>query len=336
MSLVVVKRITNNIQHAVQEAMEQADWRRYLDLSRPVLLKPNLGWDIFLPGAVTSPAVIEGVIQTLRPHIKDLRIVESDQVLVRIEKAWRKAKIDRLCEKYGVPFINLSKEPTVTLETTGTVFPQLTIPRMLLEGNILTIPVMKTHDKTTVTGALKNQWGCLPKTRHMYHLVLPQAIAEINAALRPRFAVMDATISLDGNGPKSGFPRITDLVLASADLVACDTIAAGLMGFDSAHIEHLHRAMDAGLGCADPAAITVAGEDIRSINFNFRRPHSNFVSVVELRLRRSRLHKWAFQGPFFWASCRGALVYYFLWQNLVGWRLRRRILRHPLYGSQWQ
>lgn len=337
MSIVAIKHIDSSVQQAVREVMELANWQERIDLSRPVLLKPNLGWDIFVPGAVTSPAVVEGVIQVLRPHVKDLRMVEADQVLVRCEKALRKSKVGRLCRKYDIPFINLSHEPIVTIATKGTVFPEIKIPQILTEGSLITIPVMKTHDKTTVTGALKNQWGCLPKTRHMYHLVLDQAITEINAALRPQFAVMDATISLDGNGPKSGEPRVTDLVLASGDLVAIDCIQAQLMGFDVAKIGHLHCAAAAGLGCDDLAGITLAGDSIEGLNFGFHQPKSNLVSVVELWLRRRpKLRKYAFQGPFFWLSCRAALVYYFFWYNLIGRSKCKEILQHPLYGEQWR
>jgi len=337
MAVVAVKRVKAGVQEAVREVMELADWRQFLDLSKPVFLKPNLGWDNFLPGAVTSPSVLEGVIQALQPQVRDLRVVEADQVLVRCEKALRQTRIDRLCQRYGVPFVNLSREPTVTLSSKGEVFPEIRVPRLLLEGNIVTVPVMKTHDKTTITGALKNQWGCLPKTRHMYHLVLDQAVTEINAALRPRFAVMDATISLEGNGPKSGRPRITDLVLASGDLVALDCVAARLMGFDLAKIGHLHCAEKAGLGCADPAKTTLRGDGIEGINFGFQAARSNLVSVVELWLRRHpSLKEVAFRGPFFWLSCRAALVYYFFWYNLIGRPLRNKILSHPVYGEQWR
>ncbi len=35
---------------------------------------------------------------------------------------------------------------------------------------------MKTHNKTVITGAIKNQWGCPWMLRHNFHPVLPQAL----------------------------------------------------------------------------------------------------------------------------------------------------------------
>jgi uncharacterized protein (DUF362 family) len=335
-STVAVKRVSTSVQDAVSEAMELADWHQHLDLARPVLLKPNLGWDNFLPGAVTSPSVMEAVIRVLQPHCRDLRVVEADQVLVRCAKAFRQTRLDRVCQRYGVPFVNLSHEPMVTVDLGGEVFPQARLPKLLLEGNIVTVPVMKTHDKTVITGALKNQWGCLDKARHMYHLVVSQAIVELNLALRPKFAVMDATISLDGNGPKSGRPRVTDLVLSSGDLVALDSVAARLMGFDPAEIEHISLAGRAGLGSPEREKIRLVGDTVEEVNFAFRRARSNLVSVVERRLRRSRFKRFFFEGPLFWLACRGALAFYFFWYNLIGRRLKNEILAHPFYGPQWR
>ena len=48
-------------------------------------------------------------------------------------------------------------------------------------------------DDSTITGAIKNQWGCLPKLRHSYHLEVHGALADINRLATPKFAVMDGT-----------------------------------------------------------------------------------------------------------------------------------------------
>ena len=47
---------------------------------------------------------------------------------------------------------------------------------------------------------------------------------------------MDGTIGLQGNGPKSGSPRVADRVLASADLVALDTVHAATIGVDPGRV----------------------------------------------------------------------------------------------------
>ena len=112
----------------------------------------------------------------------------------------------------------------------------------------ITLPVLKTHVVTRVTLGLKNQWGCLPTMRHEYHLVLDDALADLNHVFRPVLALMDGTIGLEGNGPKSGRPRIADKILCSTDPVALDTIQAILMGLDPRGIAHLAACSARGIG----------------------------------------------------------------------------------------
>ena len=232
-SVVAVVSVRESVHEAVREAMNLADFRKHLERGKPTSLKVNLGWDLFIPGAITSPWVLEGVIQTLKEWVGALYLIESDQVLENIEKAFRKCRMDELCDRYGVQWINMSRSDSIrTPVPNGKIFQLIDLPKILLETQVVTIPVMKTHAKTQITGAIKNQWGCISKMRHNYHLVISDALADINSAIRPAFAVMDATIALEGNGPKSGNPKFVDKILASSDIVAIDTVQATMMGLD--------------------------------------------------------------------------------------------------------
>src|SRR5262249_5503471 len=163
-----------------REAMELASWKDHLQKGKPTSLKVNLGWDLFIPGSITSPWVIEAVIKTIREWTGPLYMVEADQVLENIEKAFHKAKLAELCRRYNVQWINMTSQKTrIVPVPKGKIFPQLEIPEILLETQVITIPVMKTHAKTVITGAIKNQWGCISKMRHNHHLVLTDALADI-------------------------------------------------------------------------------------------------------------------------------------------------------------
>jgi hypothetical protein len=196
---------------------------------------------------------------------------------------------------------------------------------------------MKTHDKTTITGALKNQWGCLPKMRHSYHPVVHDAIADINQVVRPVFAVTDGTVCLEGDGPKSGIPKVMDLILASGDPVAIDCVQAAVMGFDPAEISHIANAAKVGLGVADLQDIRIEGCPIDAVKAAFRPPRRNPVARCEMGFRQSLLHRLVFDTPLFWLCCRGAIVWYLLWYYLGPGRRRvKEVLRHPRYGPQWR
>jgi len=330
--------VRESVIEAVHEAMELAEWRQHISPGADVALKPNLGWDRFMPGSVTSPWVIEGVIRTIRDGVGQIFLVESDQVLVDVERAYRLSFAEQVCRRYGVPFVNMStgRYERVPLEG-GLVFDHIDVPEVLLRTELITIPVMKTHDKTVVTGPIKNQWGCLDKNRHNYHPVLDEALVDIGRMFRPRFAVLDATVGMDGNAPKSGRPRIVGRVLASGDFVALETIQAEIMGFDSRRIPHIQNCAAHGLGTADLQEIEMAGEGFRNLSYEFVPARHNFVSKVEIALRSSPLRRLMFDTPLFRLLCWGANIWYAIWFNLGGGRrLRNTILADPLYGPQWR
>ncbi|MFQ6096189.1 MAG: DUF362 domain-containing protein, partial [Armatimonadota bacterium] len=111
-SVVSIVRAENDVPAAVAQAMESAGWRDCITAGAHVAVKPNLGWDLFLPGAVTSPWVLQGVITTLGDRAGKITVVESDQVLVNCEKAARRAGVDRVWkDSEGVEWLNMSKAP---------------------------------------------------------------------------------------------------------------------------------------------------------------------------------------------------------------------------------
>jgi uncharacterized protein (DUF362 family) len=337
-SLVSIVSVTDSVQAAVRNAMTLAGFEKHLERGRPTCLKVNLGWDLFIPGSITSRWVLEGVIETLKDFAGPLYLVESDQVLENIELAFRKCKLQELCDRYGVKWTNMSDTESVIVDVPqGKVFHSISIPRILLESQLVTIPVMKTHAKTQITGAIKNQWGCISKMRHNYHLVLADALADINSVLRPAFAVLDATIALEGNGPKSGNPKIVDKILASSDIVAIDTIQAKLMGLDPSKIEHLQKCAERCLGTNRIEQIDIAG-DQQSLqeNLHFKPAKHNIVSRVEELCRRSSFKWFVFDTPVFQLMLLGAKMWYRVWNILSGKKIWNEILRHPRYGPEWQ
>ena len=325
------------VHRAVAQAMEAARWREAIAPGADVALKVNLGWDVLLPGAVSAPWVVEGVIRTLRGRVGRIYLVESDQVVVNAEVALRKTGLDRVCREYGVEWVNMSRGRFVLVEDPSRlVLKRVHIPEILTRAELVTIPLMKTHNKTVITGAIKNQWGCLQTLRHNYHPVLNEALVDINTLVRPRFAVMDATIGLEGDGPKSGRPREVGLVLASSDIVALDAVAARIMGFDPASIAHLQWCARHGLGAVDMASIEVVGEELEPLPRPFVPARHNAVSWLELVLRQSAVRRLAFDTPLFRLFCWGARRYYDLWDLAVGRRLRAEVMERSGYAPQWQ
>ena len=333
----VLRTSPGTVHATVQQVMELVEWQRFITPGADVALKVNLGWDKLIPGAVSAPWVVEGVIQTIQEYVGRIYLVESDQVVVSVEDALRRTRLDRVCEKHNIEWVNMSRGRFVRVQSNERlVLKDVYIPEILTRTELITIPLMKTHNKATISGAIKNQWGCLQTLRHNFHLVLSQALVDVNAIVRPRFAVMDGTIALEGNGPKAGRPKEMNLVLASGDPVALDVIAAQVMGFDPGKIEHLQLCARHSLGIANRRDITVVGEEVAKVREHFTPAKHNAVSWLELALRKSFVRWLAFDTPLFMLFCWGARRYYDLWDMCVGRNLRNEVLISSGYGAQWR
>jgi hypothetical protein len=124
---------------------------------------------------------------------------------------------------------------------------------------------VKCHIYTTTTGAMKNAFGGLLNTRRHYthswiHKTLVDLLAmqeEIHAGL---FAVMDGTTAGDGPGPRTMRPVVKNVMLASADQVAIDAVAAGMMGFDPMSLEFIAVADEHKLGHGRREDIEIVGD----------------------------------------------------------------------------
>jgi uncharacterized protein (DUF362 family) len=335
--IVALEAVAGDLRGAIRRALEAAEVGRFVPQGTDVSLKVNLGWDLFLPGSITAPFFAEALIEELRPRVGRIFVVESDQVLEDIERAFRRSGMAEVCARTGATWVNMERgESLVEDRPDNAVLKKMTVPRILRETALITVPVMKTHAKTVLTGSLKNQWGCLPKMRHEYHLVLDDALADLNATLKPAFSIMDATIGLEGNGPKSGHPRVADRVLASGDLVALDTIQALSMGIDPATVRHLATCAARGIGVNDPAQIEVRGLDPREDGVRFEPAHHNAVSAVENLLRKSFAKKLFFDTPIFDVCLWGAKNYYRIWTARNARRAWDEVLAHPFYGPLWR
>jgi uncharacterized protein (DUF362 family) len=335
--VVAVERVAGNIHSALRRALDAADWSHHIPRGADVALKVNLGWDLFIPGSITSPLVVEALIGEIRDHVGRISLVESDQVLEDIEKAFARSGMAEVCRRTGARWVNMSRAETVRVEAPeNVVLKELDVPRILREAVLITVPVMKTHGKTVITGALKNQFGCLSKARHTYHLVLDDVLADLNRVVRPAFAVMDGTIGLEGNGPKSGRPRVADLILASQDPVALDTVQALCMGLDPGRIGHLASCAARGVGVSDPDRIEIRGCDLASARVAFEPARQNAVAAVETLFRRSAFRRLVFETPIFDACLFGAKQYYRIWTALRASRHWAAARAHPVYGPQWR
>jgi hypothetical protein len=148
------------------------------------------------------------------------------------------------------------------------------------------------------------------------------------------FAVMDGTVMGDGAGPRTMVPRMGNLILASADQVAIDAIAAKIMGFDPWSIPYLRMCHERGLGVADPRRIELVGDtELASTSMGFTTSRSLVIWGDQL-IRRGPLRplkRLLLHSPLVvWAPFASNVYHDLLWYPTVG---RSRI--RAFAGTPW-
>jgi uncharacterized protein (DUF362 family) len=116
------------------------------------------------------------------------------------------------------------------------------------------------------TGALKNQWGCIPRyDRILLHKYLHELIGDVNKLRPVTIALMDGLVGMQGRGPINGYPIDMNVLLASRDPVALDATGMRLIGLEPATSRHIVHAQRIGLGTLQRDEISINGpfEDLR-------------------------------------------------------------------------
>jgi uncharacterized protein (DUF362 family) len=256
-----------------------------LQTDAETILKDNISWHLPFPGANTVPWQLEGAIKSLQSAgISNLVAVHNDTVVTNPYIGGKLLKLKAVYKKYDIPerYNNDPKDliwsvysPKAKMLVLDKIFPEgIKIPQFFHGKNIVHLPTLKTHIYTTTTGAMKNAFGGLLNTkRHYTHSVIHETLVDllqIQKEIHPGlFCFMDGTTAGSGPGPRTMTPHVKNVILASADQVAIDAVAAKIMGFDPLAIKYIRLGHEAGLGCGDPREIEVVGEDISGMNFNF-------------------------------------------------------------------
>ena len=340
-AFVKVKHEENGVQKAVIRAMKLANWKRYVR-GKKIFVKINGISDQLVPGQCTSPWVIDTVLSELRKNFPKAKIYIGDANLAAAEQLNRAAKLwgfYELAEKHKAEFINLSEQPLLKTDFKGKVLRDMEVPKILLDVDcIVNLPVAKTHCLTTITCCLKNHWGLLPRFRHQYHLVANQAIPDVNNFFRKTtFNVVDATICMEGNAPRTGVPIIFDSILAGNDRVALDSAVATLFGFNPRKIEHIVNAEKMGLGNID---FEIIGDkkEFKPKKVKAPEPNKQPIFLLEMNLRKVPIVNFLiFRTKIFDFFAWGATQYNTVWwYNFHGKKYAKKIIYETWYGNEFK
>ncbi|MBQ8616508.1 MAG: DUF362 domain-containing protein [Clostridia bacterium] len=241
--------------------------QQFVKPEEKIVLKPNLLARALPQKAITThPAVFSAVCRALREDGYDhLSYGDSPgSPTTTPDKAADTAGIAEAAEKYGVARADFLSGSIVPFPEGRTAKAFYLCNGVQEADALINVCKMKTHALERITGAVKNQYGCVTGVNKATgHATYPNSevfadmLADLNLCIKPRLHIMDGIVAMEGNGPTSGTPTPMNVLLLSADPVALDAVFAALVHLDPATVPTCVSGEKHGLGVMQPDRICV-------------------------------------------------------------------------------
>jgi uncharacterized protein (DUF362 family) len=204
-----------------------------------ILLKPNLVE--YEPGTVINThtnVIVGAAIALKRAGAKEVVVAEGPGHRRDIEYLTASTGLFDHLREEGSRFVDLNHDDvsSTKLRSWFTGLESLVLPTAVLDADlIVSVPKLKTHHWAGMTCSMKNLFGVVPGAvygwpKNLLHLKgIDQSILDLTATVRPRLAIVDAIVGMEGDGPIMGTAKQVGALLMGTDVVAVDATAARLM-----------------------------------------------------------------------------------------------------------
>ena len=261
----------------------------FVEPNERILIKPNVLFGTSPQKCVTThPSVFKAVGRLLKKAGAIVYCGDSPG-FGKCEGNLKRASLKQAADELGISIADFDRGKTVSHKE-ALLNKRFVVANGVLESDgVVSLPKLKTHQLTRLTGAIKNQFGCIPGTlKSQYHVKMPDPydfatmLVDLNTLIRPRLYIMDAIVAMEGNGPRNGKPKRLGVLLFSSDPIALDSIACRIIDLDPEFVPTSKAGEKAGLGTYHYDSIEVIGDKVESfIDKDFeviRKPPVSFTS----------------------------------------------------------
>ncbi len=269
------------------------------------------GQEGFKPGAATDPRVVRSLIHWMAESHCGQRITIADGAASWQPVEHSKAKTDGWCAEWGAAFGGVSyrqvvgefsrKYPQIRCEIVDLNFDEcleMPVPGKALARNnpdgmyqipktiqqcdrMISVAPLGTRAEVGVSLSLDNYFGIAPGSKYGFpkegltKLGSPEEVMIDLFNFRPAdYVLLGGSYGLEGDGPcASGSASVHhNLILAGANAVATDAVAADIMGFPPTELACLQLAWRNGLRIYEVDSIWTRGNEIEQARRPFRKP----------------------------------------------------------------
>jgi uncharacterized protein (DUF362 family) len=224
------------VEAAVRKAIDLVGGIEKLDVQgKSILLKPNI-LDGSPPPTTTNPKVIKAVARIL--YESGARRVLIGDMSAFLKLATRKNMditfVKMMAEEVGAELVPFDEKGWISIGIPqGQFVKRVYVTETLSQvDRIINLPVIKTHQSSTYSIALKNFVGATHFRQRPYlvdRTHWEEVIAELNLAYTPDLNIVDGTRVMVEGGPWKGKAVDANLIIATGDRVAADVVGLGVL-----------------------------------------------------------------------------------------------------------
>ena len=234
---------------------------RFVSKGDIVMLKPNIGWNRTVEqAACTNPEVLRALAE-LALDAGAKKVMIMDRPCHRPEDTYRRSGIEEMAKKLGLDIRHTDDNRLVMHDFKGQSLKEWPVFRDFLEvDKFINVPILKHHGSAKLTIGMKNLYGILGGRRGKLHRNMGGNIADLAHGFPSDLVVVDAWRILLRNGPVGGRlsdVKLTKTIIASANILEADAMAADLFGMVPDAVPFIHSAHELGMGRIDPKIIPV-------------------------------------------------------------------------------
>jgi len=228
-----------------------------------VIVKPNICTDYYTYeyGATTNPQVVAAIVQLcIGAGAKRVRVMDNPFGGTALS-AYKRSGIEDAVIAVGgeMEVMNNNKFRKNAIPDGVDIQEWMFYQDILDADTVINVPIAKSHGTTRLTLGCKNLMGTI-LNRGQIHANIYQRIADLTSRVRPALTVVDGVRTLMRGGPTGGNlddVKMSNTIIASADVVAADSQAATLFELTAADIGYIPAAAAMGLGTMDLTSVKV-------------------------------------------------------------------------------
>ncbi|MDR1433995.1 DUF362 domain-containing protein [Candidatus Endomicrobiellum devescovinae] len=235
----------NKANNAVREAVALLGGiSAFIKPSERILIKPNLlSPKDPLKAVTTHPEIVRVIIKLVKEAGAIHIVGDSPGGAIRnIKNVWEVTGMEKVCREENIELINFEAVGSKDFDIGDKNIKKVNFSNAVLDcDGIINIPKLKTHMLMGFSAGIKNFYGTVPgliKVEYHKYASKNKDFANLLTNIylffkdKVRFTLIDAILSMEGNGPSAGEVRKTDLLAISQDTAVLDAYLMKELNYD--------------------------------------------------------------------------------------------------------